>query len=38
MEYDSTKDLVHEGYFRVKSYVRKIIIKTWTMYKDNDNS
>ena len=37
MEYDSTKDLVYEGYFRV-TYARKIIIKTWAIHKDNNKS
>ena len=38
MEYDTTTYLSLKSYFRVKSYARKIMIKTWVMYKDNIDS
>ena len=34
MEYDSKKYLVWTSYFGAKSFDRKIIGKTWVMYKD----
>ena len=38
MEYDIATYLVSNNYFRVKLYERKILGKTWAIYKDKDKS